>query len=74
MRKSLLLLTVALALGPVGCGKDTSGPVKATPEMEAQQKQAEQDVRNAEAANRKSQQPEKTHEQRVFEAESNRRR
>jgi hypothetical protein len=52
-----------------GCGKKPTGPVGATPEMRAEQKQAELDVRNAEAAARKGQKPERTAGQTAEDAE-----
>lgn len=57
-----------------GCGDKDIGPVTVTPEMEAEQKAAEKDVQDAEAAHRKNQKPEKSPDQLVEEAESGRSR
>lgn len=73
MRKTQLLLVMALVLGSVGCGSETP-KVDVTPEMEVEQKQAESDIRNAEAANRKNQKRELTREEGVEAAEHSRRR
>ena len=62
-------LVAVLAVAATGCGKKPTGPVEATPEMRAEQKQAEQDVRNAEAAARKGQKPERTADQTAEDAE-----
>ncbi len=72
MRKFTILLFL-LTLGTLGCGQKTP-PVVVTPETEAEQLRAEQEVRNAEAAHRKTQKPTKTFEQSVEDEESNRRR
>jgi hypothetical protein len=68
-----LMLGVALiAFGAAGCGKDDNKPVQMTPEMEAEQRQAQQTVNKSERERQKSQKPEKTHEQNVEDAERNR--
>lgn len=54
MRKTILAMTMALGIGPLGCSSG-GGPVVVTPEIEAQQKQAEKDVRSAEQLNQKNQ-------------------
>jgi hypothetical protein len=51
-----LICAALFAVGVVGCSKK-EGPVVVTPEMEAQQKQAEREVHNAESAMQKRQQP-----------------
>jgi len=56
MRILSLICTALFAAGVVGCSKK-EGPVVVTPEMEAQQKQAEREVRDAESAMQKRQQP-----------------
>ncbi|MBX3399919.1 MAG: hypothetical protein KF873_14345 [Gemmataceae bacterium] len=72
MRKITILLFL-LTLGSLGCGQKTPAVV-VTSETEAEQMRAEQDVRNAEAAYRKTQKPAKSFEQSVEDEESNRRR
>ncbi len=54
MRIALGLVAVVLATAIVGCNK-SGGPVVVTPEMEAEQRQAEKDVRDAETNMRKNQ-------------------
>ncbi len=72
MRKSTIL-SCLLMLAAVGCGQSTPAVV-VTSETEAEQMRAEQEVRNAEAAHRKTQKPTKTFEQSVEDEESSRRR
>lgn len=69
MRKSLMFTAALIAFGTLGCGSDQAKPVQVTPEMEAEQRQAEKDVNRAEAEMRKQQKPQKTDEQRVDEEE-----
>lgn len=54
MRKTILVMAMALGIGPLGCSSG-GGPVVVTPEIEAQQKQAEKDVRSDELLNQKKQ-------------------
>lgn len=68
-----ICLLAALAVIPAGCGDKKSGPVQVTAEMEAEQKQAEKDVQNAEGARMKElkkQKRELTEEEKVHLAES----
>ena len=53
MRKILIAGAAALLVAPVGCSK-TVAPVAATPEMEAEQRREEQQVRDAEVSNSKA--------------------
>jgi hypothetical protein len=72
MRKMMMILSVGLLVGLAGCGKQN--PMVVTPEMEAEQKQAEKDVQQAESANRRQQKPGRTFDQQVEDEERNRRR
>jgi hypothetical protein len=56
MRILCLICATLLVVGLVGCSKK-DGPVVVTPEMEAQQKQAEKEVHDAESAMQKRQKP-----------------
>jgi hypothetical protein len=56
MRMLSLICATLLLVGLVGCSKK-DGPVVVTPEMEAQQKQAEREVHEAESAMQKRQKP-----------------
>jgi len=54
MRITNVACACVLVCGLFGCSKN-SGPVVATPEMEAEQKQAEQETRDSETRMRKQQ-------------------
>jgi hypothetical protein len=56
MRMFSLICAAFFMVGLVGCSKNDT-PVVATPEMEAQQKQAEREVHEAESAMQKRQKP-----------------
>lgn len=56
MRKLIFILVALLA---VGCGKKT-GPVTATPEIEAEQRREEKEAEEAESAHQKPQTPQKS--------------
>ena len=63
-------LIAVTALGAVGCGQSNDAP-KSTPEMEAQQKQAEKEVHDAESRMQtKQKRSVMSPEQQVQEAES----
>jgi hypothetical protein len=59
MRMLSLICAALFAVGLVGCSKK-EGPVVVTAEMEAQQKQAEKEVHEAESAMQKRQKPGRT--------------
>jgi hypothetical protein len=66
MRKTMLVFLVLLA---AGCGEKT-GPVTVTPQMEAEMKQKEQAVHEAESAMQKQRPITMTREQKVQSAEA----
>ncbi|MCZ2340926.1 MAG: hypothetical protein LC104_03915 [Bacteroidales bacterium] len=68
-------LAVVLMLAAVGCGESEIGPVTVTPEIEAQQKQAQLAVQQEEGQRMQSQrQPQRSFEQSVHAAEAARQR
>ena len=62
------LMLVATALLAAGCGK-SDPKVEVTPELEAEQRRDDKNVRDAESAMQKQQKPARTQEQEVDAAE-----